>query len=315
MITITDATLGSDRFNRSDRDLIAAFYQELLALGVDRIELTPEIDELLRGNYEVSKAVIKRKREQTLIIEHGDSSEPALIVAHENLSEPALIVETCYSNEEILVKASSELFLQDYESVYKTLLSLPFALSFCTRNAGYAGTALTVDWVAAGGSSIVCSVMGEGGYAPLEEVLLALYGCGAPLKPMNFTRLKALGFLYEKLTGNTIPPHKPILGERIFEVESGIHIDGILKNNRNYEPFSPELVGAKRLFSLGKFSGKNAVRHKLEELNLLSSDQETEDLLFLIRQKAMQEQRNISNIDLYRLLKEVKEESILEVTG
>ncbi|MDF3002152.1 MAG: nifV2 [Bacillota bacterium] len=279
MITITDATLNSSRISRADSDLVASFYQELLSLGVDRIMLTPEIHALLKGNYELSKAVIKQ--------EMG----------------------------EILISASGKLFLQDYVSVYQSLLLLPCELSFCTKNAGYAGTALTVEWIAAGGSSIVCSVMGEGGYAPLEEVLLALHGCGAPLKPLDFTRLKALGFLYEKLTGNTIPPHKPILGDRIFEVESGIHIDGILKNHRNYEPFPPELVGAKRLFSLGKFSGMNAVRQKLQELKLAYSDQETEALLCLIREKAMRDQRNVSDIELYLLLKEQREESSLEVTG
>lgn len=315
MIIITDATLGSNRFNRTDPDLIAAFYQELLALGIDRIELTPEIYELLRGNYEVSKAVIKQKREQILIIEHENSLKPALIVEPGNSKEPALIVEPSYSNGEILISASEALFLQDYESVYKTLLSLPCALSFSARNAGYAATALTVEWVASGGRGIVCSLMGEGGYAPLEEVLLALHGNGFPLPNFNFLCLKTLALLYEKLTGSKIPPYKPILGARVFEVESGIHIDGILKNNRNYEPFSPELVGAKRFFSLGKFSGKNALHHKLQELKLIYSDQAIEELLYLIKEKAMRDQRNVSDIDIYLLFNKLNEKNILEVTG
>lgn len=302
MITITDATLGSNRINRAEPTLIAAFYQELLALGVDRIILTPEIYALLRGNFALSNTVINQYQERELISETRD------------LLKSVLMVEPGCSNEEILISASGKLFLKDYVSVYKSLVSLPCKLSFCARNSGFAGTALTVEWVAAGGSSIVCSVMGEGGYAPLEEVVLALHGCGYSLKPMDFTRFKALGILFEKLTNDKIPPNKPILGEKIFEVESGIHVDGILKNNRNYEPFSPELVGAKRLFSLGKFSGKNALLHKLRELKLAYSDQETEALLSLIREKAMRDQRNVSDVDLCHLLKESKVD-ILEVTG
>ncbi len=46
-----------------------------------------------------------------------------------------------------------------------------------------------------------------------------------------------------------------------FRHESGIQIDGVLKNSKNYEPFSPDEIGAEHAFSLGKHTGAGAVSH------------------------------------------------------
>jgi homocitrate synthase NifV len=136
---------------------------------------------------------------------------------------------------------------------------------------------------------------------------MALKVNGFSLPKIDTSNLRSLGALWEKLTGETISKHKPILGEKVFEVESGIHINGILKNNLNYEPFSPEKVGAKRQFTLGKFSGKSALMIKLQELKIMENIKDPDRLLLLIREKCLLERRGLSDRELFLLSNEMIE--------
>ena len=58
------------------------------------------------------------------------------------------------------------------------------------------------------------------------------------------------------------------MGENAFAHESGIHSDGIIKNSATYEPITPELVGRKRKFILGKHMGTHGLDSRLKELGL-----------------------------------------------
>ena len=66
---------------------------------------------------------------------------------------------------------------------------------------------------------------------------------------------------------------KPIGGDNIFASEAGIHQDGLLKNPDTYLPFRPEKVGADGIqLVLGRHSGRRAVSHRLEQLQISVSD-------------------------------------------
>jgi isopropylmalate/homocitrate/citramalate synthase len=67
-------------------------------------------------------------------------------------------------------------------------------------------------------------------------------------------------------TGYRVPPNKAIVGDYAFAHESGIHAHGVLSNPETYEPFPPEIVGNKRRLTIGKLSGKAAIKHKIMEL-------------------------------------------------
>ena len=58
-----------------------------------------------------------------------------------------------------------------------------------------------------------------------------------------------------------VPIHGPIVGEGIWQVASGLHVDGVAKEPTTYEPFDPALVGADRRLLLGSQSGRAAIRH------------------------------------------------------
>ena len=112
------------------------------------------------------------------------------------------------------------------------------------------------------------TVLGMGertGCARLEEVAgyLALIQDNTDLHP---TEILPLSRLVAEITTTHIPMNQPIIGERIFTCETGLHLQGLYKNPKTYESYPPEKVGGCRSLLVGAKSGKRALAHKLEEL-------------------------------------------------
>ncbi len=134
-----------------------------------------------------------------------------------------------------------------------------FGLGVANTLAGY--------WHGANWSSLTFMGIGErAGNTELEKILTFLF-CRIkgfekynPAPLTEFTR-----YLEHELTFS-LPRNKAIVGENIFAHESGIHTDGVLKNPFTYEPFPPEVVGGKRVLLIGDSSGREVVRHKMEEI-------------------------------------------------
>ena len=148
----------------------------------------------------------------------------------------------------------------------------------------------TLACIREGANVVQCTVNGIGeraGNASLEEVAIALslhedqYRRTAKI---DTTRLAPLCHLVSELTGIPLAPTKPVAGANIFATEAGIHQDGLIKNPDTYLPFRPERVGADGVrLVLGRHSGRRAVAHRLEELGLSLSDDETAAVLNAIK--------------------------------
>jgi homocitrate synthase NifV len=128
-------------------------------------------------------------------------------------------------------------------------------------------TANALAAVMAGATSIDVTVNGLGeraGNVPLEEAAMALritlqQSCG--LDTQRFAELSAC---VAEASNRPVPPSKPIVGAAAFRHESGIHVHGLLRDRRAYEPFAAESVGRRGTeIVLGKHSGAAAVRHVL----------------------------------------------------
>lgn len=124
-----------------------------------------------------------------------------------------------------------------------------FGLATANALAGISGGAVYV--------SVTVNGIGErAGNASLEEVVMSLEKIEGIKTGINIRRLKELSLLVSMSSGRSIPPNKPIVGDLVFTHESGIHVDGVIKNPANYEPFPPEDIGAKRRLIIGKHSNK-----------------------------------------------------------
>ena len=97
-----------------------------------------------------------------------------------------------------------------------------------------------------------------------------------------------------------LSPRRPVVGEDIFTCESGIHIDGLIKNSSNYEPFDPAEVSLMRKIIIGKKAGENALRHKLGSLGLRVEENHLTELLTKIRKESFRLKMGFTDNELLR---------------
>ena len=142
----------------------------------------------------------------------------------------------------------------------------------CHNDLGLA-VANSLAAVANGARQVECTINGIGeraGNASLEEVAVALAvrreACAATTN-LRLEQIYATSRLLSEITGIRVPPNKAVVGANAFAHEAGIHQDGIIKNPLTYEIITPESVGVPaRQMVLGKHSGRNALKARLQEL-------------------------------------------------
>ncbi len=150
-------------------------------------------------------------------------------------------------------------------------------------------TANTIAGVEAGARWPTACVNGLGeraGNADLGAVALAcseLLGLETGFRP---ALLRQLARAVELASGQLIPPRAPLVGQNAFRHESGIHVDGLLKDPRTYEVLDPAIVGAERTLVLGRHSGRRHLRAVLASAGLTLSDAALDQLQAHLRQQS-----------------------------
>lgn len=123
-------------------------------------------------------------------------------------------------------------------------------------------TANALAAVRGGARAVSVTVGGLGeraGNAALEQVAAALpLFCGIDPR-VDLASLSSLSALVADASGRPIPADRPITGSAAFAHESGIHVDGLLKNPELYEFVRPEAFGRERSFVPGIHSGSAAL--------------------------------------------------------
>ncbi|AKH20299.1 2-isopropylmalate synthase [Sedimenticola thiotaurini] len=154
----------------------------------------------------------------------------------------------------------------------------------CHNDLGLA-VANSLAAVSQGARQVECTINGLGeraGNASLEEVVMAvrtrrdLFSCDTTL---DTTQIVNCSRLVSGITGFPVQPNKAIVGANAFAHESGIHQDGVLKHRETYEIMRAEDVGwSQNRMVMGKHSGRNAFRTRLEELGItFASEEEIND--------------------------------------
>jgi homocitrate synthase NifV len=143
------------------------------------------------------------------------------------------------------------------------------------------------------------------GNAPLEEVAVALtqlYGCETGIV---LTELADVAAIVATAAGRSIPLNKAIVGDYVFTHESGIHVDGLLKDRRNYQALDPVLLGRSHRFVIGKHSGLASLAASLSELKLPASSRELPAILARVREQAVATKGTVTAEMLARILVEI----------
>lgn len=140
----------------------------------------------------------------------------------------------------------------------------------------------TLAAIKAGATHASVTVIGLGeraGNAPLEEVAVALRQLYGRDTGVLLSELEKLAAAATAAACRTIPLNKVIVGEHVFTHESGIHVDGLLKDRPAYQALDPGLLGRSHRIVIGKHSGLGAITSLLSELQLSVTAEQTETIL------------------------------------
>lgn len=133
-----------------------------------------------------------------------------------------------------------------------------FGLSVSSALAGF--------WYGANWSSLTFLGIGErSGNTELEKVLLFFARRVEGFEKYDLSCIIKFSEFMEHHIGIRIPRNKSIVGKNVFVHESGIHTAGVIRNPFTYEPYPPEIIGAKRQLLIGDSSGREVIRHKVEK--------------------------------------------------
>jgi 2-isopropylmalate synthase len=156
----------------------------------------------------------------------------------------------------------------------------------CHNDLGMA-SANSLAAVMNGARQVECTINGLGeraGNAALEEVVMAvktrrdIFTCDTAI---DTTQIVPTSKLVSSITGYPVQPNKAIVGANAFAHESGIHQDGVLKHRETYEIMRAEDVGwGENKLTLGKLSGRNAFRTRLQELGIVLENEDSLNAAF-----------------------------------
>jgi homocitrate synthase NifV len=198
-----------------------------------------------------------------------------------------------------------------YEVVKKIIDTVGIEVEMHTHNDFGMAVANALAGVKAGAAWVNTTIIGLGeraGNAALEEVVMALRHTLGIDVGVKTDLLREVAEYVATASARTIPVWKAIVGANVFVHESGIHADGILKNPKTYEAFSPEEVGLERQILIGKHSGSHALIAKFREYGIELTQEESIELLPKVRELAVDLKRALFDKELMLLYQEYKRE-------
>ena len=168
-------------------------------------------------------------------------------------------------------------------------------------------TACAVAAVRAGASWIQGTINGMGeraGNADIAEIALALRCLYDVPVALDLTKVREVSEVVCKASGYTLDAWKPLVGENLFVRESGavasqFHIPEAI------EPYSSELVDARRSIVLGKKSGLDTVDLKGKELGLAIAADQRAPILAAVKQRAIAKRGLLTDQEFRQIVEEL----------
>ena len=173
------------------------------------------------------------------------------------------------------------------------------------------GIANTVMAVAEGVEVIHSTVLGLGeraGNVPMEETALALrtmYGVDTGLK---LDKLYSLAKLVEKLSGHKVASNRPVVGDQLFQVESGIIASWWMNCGENNPtelfPFHWDVVGqpAPKIV-IGKGSGIDSIKMRLKQMGIQFTEEEAMQVVMAVKEHSLKTKSLLTDEEFKTVLK------------
>jgi len=329
---ITDRTLSLLDDMPLDISVLARFLKLLIQTGPDAIELSQRMLQLLSPLPDYPGYIVRIRQIEDAAKypgitgfvcrgapeDSGGKVTPEILL--DNIRDINKFIRFRYCNK-IRVQGLGNIITEDYLDIFARLREIfSGEIEFCPTDRYNFATALAAEWLISGGAassgaassgaasnggnSVVTSFGGIGGLAPTEEVIMILKLTGLRNAEKTYGFFPEIASLLGKITARSVSLNKPILGECIFHVESGIHVDGILKDPKCYEPFPPETVGLKRKIIIGKHSGTASIKAKLAELGIPCDQEKIPAVLEGVRAKGEENRGALNDKEFEQVVRE-----------
>jgi homocitrate synthase NifV len=168
-------------------------------------------------------------------------------------------------------------------------------------------TANAITAIEAGADCVSVTVNGLGeraGNAALEQVVMALRHSARLESGVKLGELNELCHLVAQASRRVLPVDRPVIGNAVFQHESGIHCSALLKNRRTYELFAAEDVGRfTPEFVVGRHSGSDAVLHALAACGIVTTREVAAKMLFKVRSWTVQIKRALRSRELVEIFR------------
>jgi len=174
-------------------------------------------------------------------------------------------------------------------------------------------TANTLAAVKAGATHINTTVNGLGeraGNAPLEECVMSLKHLHNIDTGIDTYKMPRLSALVEQASGRANAWQKSVVGDGVFTHESGIHVDGLMKDRSNYEGLNPAELGRDHDLVLGKHSGSKLLLEHYAKLGIYPNKSESDTLLMMLREFSTNTKRSPTSNDLFDFYSQIKADEV-----
>ena len=186
----------------------------------------------------------------------------------------------------------------------------------CHNDLGLAVANSLAGIMIGGARQVECTINGLGeraGNCSLEEVVMAIktrhdfFGLDVGI---DTRQILASSRMVSQTTGFVVQPNKAVVGANAFAHASGIHQDGVLKARDTYEIMRAEDVGwSANKIVLGKLSGRNAFKQRLQELGVIMQSESDINAAFLKFKDLADKKSEIFDEDILAL---VSDESVAQ---
>ena len=286
-----------------------------LSCGIKAVDLSIPVSDLLIGVkfggnktkllHELEQVVTAAKREGLFVCIGGEDSSRGEVAFIRDVME---LASECGAERFRYCDTVGVMTpTQTYQTI-RYLVSLELLpIEMHTHNDFGLANANALSGIDAGAVSMNTTVIGLGeraGNASFEQVLMALRHLYGEERPISAPLIRELVNTVAEAANLKVSPNAPIVGERLFAHESGIHADGMMKDSHAYEPFEAEEVGSVREFPIGKHSGSATIRYHLDRMGISTDTKVLSQLLPKIREIVTSRKRVLDGLELRSLYQE-----------
>jgi isopropylmalate/homocitrate/citramalate synthase len=180
------------------------------------------------------------------------------------------------------------------------------------------GVANTIMALAEGVEVVHSTVLGIGeraGNVPMEETamaLLTLYGIDTGLK---YDKFYGLAKLVQQLSGHAVATNRPIVGDALFQIESGIIASWFencgVENATELFPFYWDMVGqSPARVVMGKGSGIDSVKAGLRNLGIHFTEEEAMRVVMAVKDFSLRNKRLLTDAEFRNIVSAIIPNSV-----